>query len=57
VVELTEQYTAADPSRWAKLSSTVQFRRLQILLLRAILLELRRIGAPSRETGDGSRDR
>ena len=42
VVELLESYIPADdPKKWAKLSSTVESRRLELLLLREILLELR----------------
>ena len=43
VAEMVERYQSADPSLWARLASTVQFRRLQLLLLRAILLELRKL--------------
>lgn len=31
------------PKKWAKLSSDIQYRRLQLLLLKDILLELRRL--------------
>jgi hypothetical protein len=48
VDQLTERYLSTDPSRWAKLSSTIEFRRLQILLLREILLEVRRLGSGDR---------
>ncbi|MFC1977273.1 hypothetical protein ACFLWS_03285 [Chloroflexota bacterium] len=42
IIDLLESYVAADnPSRWAKLSSTVESRRLELLLLKEILLELR----------------
>ena len=42
VVELLDSYIPADdPKKWAKLSSTVESRRLELLLLREILLELR----------------
>jgi len=44
VVELLESYIPADdPKKWAKLTSTVESRRLELLLLRAILLELREL--------------
>ena len=43
VAELTEGYLSDDPRRWARLASTVQWRRLQLLLLRGILLELRKL--------------
>lgn len=53
VALLVERYTSADPSRWARLASTVQFRRLQLLLLRAILLEIRKLnGAAAPDTTD-----
>lgn len=42
VVDILESYIPADdPKKWAKLSSTVESRRLELLLLREILLELR----------------
>jgi hypothetical protein len=31
------------PNRWAKLSSDIQYRRLNLLLLKEILSELRRL--------------
>ncbi len=43
VLEQVEAFVSDDPTRWAKLSSTVQWRRLQLLLLREILLELREL--------------
>jgi len=44
VIDLLEDYIPADDRRkWAKLSSTVDSRRLELLLLREILLELRKI--------------
>ena len=44
VIDLLEDYVPADNRRkWAKLSSTVDSRRLELLLLREILLELRKI--------------
>lgn len=44
IAELTEEYTSEDPIKWGKLASEVQWRRLQLLLLREILVELRRLG-------------
>lgn len=41
VLKLLEDYTEGDAARWAKLNSTVTYRRLELLLLREILLELR----------------
>ena len=44
IIDLLEDYIPADnPKKWAKLSSTVESRRLELLLLREILLELRAI--------------
>ena len=42
ILEITEAYLSEDPVKWGKLSSDIQFRRLQLLLLREILVELRR---------------
>ena len=42
VIDLLESYIPADdPRKWAKLASTVESRRLELMLLREILLELR----------------
>jgi len=41
ITEIVEPYLSEDPAQWAKLASDVQWRRLQLLLLREILLELR----------------
>ncbi len=44
IVELLESYIPADdPKKWAKLASTVESRRLELLLLREILVELRQL--------------
>jgi hypothetical protein len=43
VVELVEPYLSEDPTKWSKLASDVQWRRLQLLLLREILVELRKL--------------
>ncbi len=52
IIDLLEDYIPADnPKKWAKLSSTVESRRLELLLLRVILLELRRL----REAVQGNR--
>lgn len=42
VVDQVEPYLSEDPTKWGKLASDVQFRRLQLLLLREILVELRK---------------
>ncbi len=42
IIDLLEDYIPVDnPRKWAKLSSTVGSRRLELLLLKEILLELR----------------
>ncbi len=42
IIEILEDFIPADdPGRWAKLSSTVESRRLELLLLKEILVELR----------------
>ena len=43
IAELVERYLSEDPTKWAKLSSDIQWRRLQLLLLREILLEVRKM--------------
>jgi len=44
IIDLLEDYIPADNRRkWAKLSSTVDSRRLELLLLKEILLELRKM--------------
>jgi hypothetical protein len=45
VAETVEEYLSEDPARWGKLASNVQWRRLQLLLLREILVELRKLNA------------
>ncbi len=49
VVELVEPFLSQDPARWAKLSSDVGWRRLQLLLLREILIELRKLNGAGLE--------
>ena len=41
IVELIEPYRASDSGRWAKLAGNVLWRRLVLLLLREIVVELR----------------
>ena len=55
VVDLVEPYLSEDPTRWGKLASDVQWRRLQLLLLREILVELRKLncGGLKEEAGEG----
>ena len=47
IVELVEPYLSDDPARWGKLASDVQWRRLQLLLLLEILVELRTMNGRS----------
>jgi hypothetical protein len=49
VPELAARYLSEDRSKWAKLASDIEWRRLQILLLREILLELRQLNGDRRE--------
>ena len=41
--EIVEEYLSDDAKRWAKLASEVNWRRLELLLLREILLELKKL--------------
>ena len=41
--EMTAEYLSDDQKKWAKLASEVYYRRLQLLLLREILLELKKL--------------
>jgi hypothetical protein len=54
ITDLVKPYLSEDPTKWGKLASEVQWRRLQLLLLREILLELRKLNgeAPQQETAD-----
>ena len=49
VTEMVAEYLSEDPTRWGKLASTIQWRRLQLLLLREILVELRKLNAAALE--------
>ena len=47
IVEILNKYAPIDDeTRWVKLSSTVHFRALELLLLKEILLELRDLNKP-----------
>ncbi len=48
VAELTQEYLSDDPLKWAKLASDINWRRLQLLLLREILIELRKLNQTTR---------
>ena len=52
VMQLLDGYLTDDPSRWGKLASDIQWRRLQLTLLREILIELRRLNQQLAEAGD-----
>ncbi len=43
IAELTREYLSDDPLKWSKLASDVNWRRLQLMLLREILIELRKL--------------
>jgi len=44
IIDLLEEYIPADNrQKWARLQSTIESRRLELLLLREILLELRKM--------------
>ena len=47
IVALMEEYLSEDPAKWGKLASDIQWRRLQLLLLREILVELRKLNQDS----------
>jgi hypothetical protein len=51
VLERVEPYLSDDPTKLGKLASETQFRRLQLLLLKEILVELRELNGkePARE--------
>ena len=54
VIGMLDGFLSEEPAKWAKLASDVQWRRLQLLLLREILLELKKInkeGIRQREAG------
>ena len=49
VVEMVQEYLSDDPAKWGKLSSNIQWRRLELLLLREILVELRKLNVSAPE--------
>jgi hypothetical protein len=53
VVEAVEAFVSDDPTTWGKLSSEIQFRRLQLLLLREILIALRELRFARAEASTG----
>jgi len=48
VAELAQEYLSDDPLKWARLASDINWRRLQLLLLREILIELRKLNQTTR---------
>ncbi len=54
ILKLLEEFLSDDPYRWAKLSSEIQYRRLHLLLLREILLEMRELNAQAASGPDNS---
>ena len=50
-LEISEEYLSDDPKRWGKLSSDIAYRRLELLLLREILLELQKLNRDKAGTG------
>jgi hypothetical protein len=42
-IEITGEFLSDDPKKWGKLSSDINYRRLELLLLREILLELKQL--------------
>jgi hypothetical protein len=54
VMGMLDGFLSEEPTKWAKLASDVQWRRLQLLLLREILIELRKMnkeGIRQKEAG------
>jgi hypothetical protein len=49
VLDVVAPYLSEDPSRWARLASDIQWRRAQLLLLREILIELRKLNRDDQE--------
>ena len=43
IADVVEAYLSDDPADWARLASDIRWRRLQLLLLREILIELREL--------------
>ena len=49
VADMVQEYLSDDPAKWGKLASNIQWRRLQLLLLREILVELRKLSGQAVE--------
>ena len=52
VLDSLNGYLTDDPHQLAKLASDVQWRRLQLLLLREILVELRKVSRALEKEGE-----
>ena len=57
IADIVEGYLSDEPARWGKLASDVQWRRLQLLLLREILVELRKLNRESGRVHSGDLSR
>lgn len=49
IAEIVQEYLSDDPAKWGKLASNTHWRRLQLLLLREILVELRKLNVRALE--------
>jgi hypothetical protein len=47
ILEMIEEYIPDDPVKWGKLASEIHWRRLQLMLLKEILVELRKLNQAS----------
>ena len=52
IVDQIEPYRSNEAGRWAKLASNVLWRRLVLLLLREIVIELRKLNSKQRPSPD-----
>ena len=43
IMGMLDGFLSEEPAKWAKLASDIQWRRLQLLLLREILVELKKM--------------
>ena len=43
VIDMIEPFLSEDQRKWGKLASDISYRRLELLLLREILLELQKL--------------
>jgi hypothetical protein len=47
VIDLVEPFLSDDQKKWGKLSSELYYRRLELLLLREIVMELKKLNRAS----------